>query len=45
MYERQRRLEEEERKKRLEQPELAVVITKGTSSKIDQIKEDIAEKM
>lgn len=44
MYGRQDRLRKDKRKERLEQPELAVVMTKGTSSKIDQIK-DMAEKM
>lgn len=43
MYGRQDRLRKDKRKERLEQPELAVVMTKGTSSKIDQIK-DMAEK-
>lgn len=43
MYGRQDRLRKDKRKERLEQPELAVVMTKGTSSKIDQIK-DMAKK-
>lgn len=45
MYERQERLGEDRRIEKLEQPELAVVMTKGTSSQKDQMRENMAEKI
>lgn len=45
MYERQERLGEDRRKEKLEQPELVTVMTKGTSSQMDQMREDMAQRM
>lgn len=45
MYERQERLGEDRRKEKLEQPELVTVMAKGTSSQMDQMREDMAQKM
>lgn len=45
MYERQELLGEDRRKEKLEQPELVTVMAKGTSSQMDQMREDMAQKM
>ena len=45
MYERQERLGKDRRKEKLKQLELVTVMTKGTSSQMDQIREDMAQKM
>ena len=45
MYERQERLGEDRRKEKLEQPKLVTVMIKETSSKMDQMRENMAEKM
>lgn len=45
MYERQKRLGKDRRKEKLKQLELVTVMTKGTSSQMDQIREDMAQKM
>lgn len=45
MYEKQERLGEDKRREKLEQPELVEIMTKGTSIKMDKMREDMAEKM